>query len=330
MQKTRLFGTPSEERFDKLTRLACRLFGVSMSMLNVIGTEMVWVKSAQGVDITKSPTKDSYCYYACAEDGDVIIPDARIDPRTSDNRYSASFIFYAGVPIRHESHVVGVFCIADTSPRVLSQPEIEQLRDIASLAETEFHMAALSATQLRLVRENEELATKAQVDDLTRVWNRGAILTILASELAEADATHPVGVIMIDLDHFKSINDTFGHPGGDEVLRRMSERLRGLVKPWDAVGRFGGEEFIVVLSRCGESDVVGVAERFRRALACEPILYEEHLIFATASFGVAWSDGAEPSEALVKLADARLYEAKRLGRDRVVGPHETDRKRRVG
>lgn len=302
MERLRLFGTPAEERFDRLTRLACRLFGVAVSMVDIIGSENVWIKSSAGpVDMVRSPTRDSYCYYAVSEDRSIVIPDARLDPRTSDNRYAGAFVFYAGVPLRYDSNVIGVFCISDGSPRTFDEAELSSLQDIAALAETEIRITSLSESQMNLLRENEELAEQAQVDSLTKVWNRGAIEEILRNE-------SNASVIMMDLDHFKKINDTYGHPGGDEVLRVITSRLRGLVKPWDAIGRYGGEEFLIVVSECDIDDVGGVAERFRVAISEAPISFNGKLIHVTASFGAGETIGD---------ADAALYRAKAQGRNRV-------------
>ena len=129
----------------------------------------------------------------------------------------------------------------------------------------------------------------------------------------------PVGVLLADLDHFKHVNDTYGHFAGDAVLREFVRRMGNTIRPYDSIGRYGGEEFLMVLPGSDEDATQKQAERMREALACEPMSFNEESSLVTCSFG-ATSVVPTPSvteESLIRVADDALYRAKRAGRNRV-------------
>jgi len=183
--------------------------------------------------------------------------------------------------------------------------------------------------QRELVAAREELREQATKDFLTRIWNRSSILDILDRELARgAREKRPVGLVLADLDHFKLVNDTYGHFAGDAVLREFARRIAASIRPYDAIGRHGGEEFLMVLPGCDDVCTAGQAERMRAVLADEPMSINDEYRSITCSFGsTCWRPGAESSaEALIRVADRALYMAKNEGRNRVVGlklPDET-------
>jgi two-component system cell cycle response regulator len=170
----------------------------------------------------------------------------------------------------------------------------------------------LLATQRRL----REQATR---DSLTGLWNRAVILDILQRELTRGRREgHGMAVIMADIDHFKKINDSLGHLAGDRVLRHIAQRLQTAVRPYDAVGRYGGEEFLVVLPRCDAEVSLTLAERLRRCVAVEPANVAGKAIPVTISVGVAAWDGEASAQEVLRLADEAMYRAKREGRNRAV------------
>lgn len=164
----------------------------------------------------------------------------------------------------------------------------------------------------------EKLRVEATHDSLTGVWNRSAILGILKIQLARsARERSPLCVVMADIDLFKRVNDTYGHLVGDAVLVEVNKRMRGTIRPYDAVGRYGGEEFLIVAPGCDLTGGQHLAERLWVAVSCEPIETSEGPIGVSVSLGVASSDGAKDADSLIHAADAALYRAKRGGRNRV-------------
>ena len=173
--------------------------------------------------------------------------------------------------------------------------------------------------QDELIAAREALQLKAAHDHLTGLWNHEEVMACLERELVRAGrGGGPVGVIMADIDHFKLVNDSFGHLAGDAVLRAVAQKMLHGMRPYDHVGRYGGEEFLVVLPGCNGENAGALAERLRLAICSAPFDTSEGLIPVTISLGVTVSCAAElGAGALVRGADQALYRAKEKGRNRV-------------
>ncbi len=174
--------------------------------------------------------------------------------------------------------------------------------------------------QAELLAAREALREQATKDSLTKLWNRSAILDMLNGELARSERElRPVGLVLVDLDHFKSINDTFGHFAGDAVLQEAARRMRNSIRKYDSIGRYGGEEFLILLPGCDDQSIYGQAERLRGCLADEKVVVSAASLQVTASFGCTSALPGRPAsaETLIRRADEALYMAKRLGRNRV-------------
>ncbi len=171
-----------------------------------------------------------------------------------------------------------------------------------------------------LIAAREALHEQATRDPLTWVWNRYAILDILDRELQRGRRQGaPVSVVMADLDHFKSINDSYGHLVGDAVLREAARRMRDAVRTYDAVGRYGGEEFLMVFPGLDHEGALQLAERLRRVLCASPVVTEGGPVRITASLGVSALAAGDhrTAESLIEAADQALYRAKKSGRNQV-------------
>lgn len=174
--------------------------------------------------------------------------------------------------------------------------------------------------QAELIEARENLRVQATHDPLTGVWNRRAILEILGNDLARSRREGPsVAAVIADLDHFKRINDTYGHAAGDMALCEAVSRMRALLRPYDAIGRYGGEEFLIVLPGCTAQDALRLAERLRLGISQETVTIPGGRVVVTSSLGVAASDtvAAPDAASLVRAADAALYRAKACGRNRI-------------
>lgn len=178
----------------------------------------------------------------------------------------------------------------------------------------------------RLVEAREDMRFKATHDPLTGLFNRGVIMDLLSRELYR---THREGgcttILLGDVDRFKNVNDSLGHVTGDEVLREIARRLLASVRSYDFVGRYGGEEFLMVLNNCNSASALQRAEEIRRAIASAPIQTTRGQVSVTMSLGILASTewGPLPVEELLREADVALYQAKAAGRNcvKLASPH---------
>jgi diguanylate cyclase (GGDEF)-like protein len=176
----------------------------------------------------------------------------------------------------------------------------------------------LLAANRELETLRDRLEYRAAHDALTTIWNRGAIVDLLSREVARSRREgRPLAVALADIDHFKKVNDTHGHAVGDTVLCAVAERLAAGLRAAEVVGRYGGEEFMVVLYPCSQRDAAVVMERLRLQVASRPIPTPVGAIPTTISIGVVVTDGGLEPGQIVEAADQALYRAKRLGRNRV-------------
>jgi two-component system, cell cycle response regulator len=184
----------------------------------------------------------------------------------------------------------------------------------------EEQLAARLRVAERIIALHQKLHIQATHDHLTGVWNRAAIMNHLRGEVERARRhSTPIGVIITDLDHFKRINDTYGHPAGDAVLQEAARRMQLALRPYDRLGRYGGEEFLIIASGCELSQTVALAERIRSFMSADPVTSHAGEIPVTASLGVAVGSDQVGKDrgALIAAADEALYRAKKAGRNRV-------------
>lgn len=173
------------------------------------------------------------------------------------------------------------------------------------------------------IQAHLQLHFQATHDALTGVWNRAEILETLRRELERAARSKAAtGLLMLDIDHFKNINDTYGHLTGDAVLKEVTQRIIRAVRGYDSVGRYGGEEFVIVLPGCDREQIEHGAERIRAAVDNGPIVVNDSKVSVTVSIGAAVTTvekhGLISDTEMLAAADSALYRAKKIGRNRTV------------
>jgi diguanylate cyclase (GGDEF)-like protein len=193
----------------------------------------------------------------------------------------------------------------------LEEPELRARLKVAS---------RIIALQDELISSREEQRVRAMKDGLTGLWNRAAFLEIFKQELNRAErADASTGLLLLDLDHFKRINDSYGHLAGDAVLKEMALRFKQNVRSYDFVGRYGGEEFLIALPGCDRAQLRKRAEGIRKAISDVPVRVGKVEIPVTVSVGAAAaSTGAKSTLEVLGVADRALYKAKNAGRNRSV------------
>lgn len=249
-----ILDTQPEERFDRLTRLARRLFDVPIALVSLVDSNRQWFKSCQGLTLTETPRDVSFCAHAILSDQILMIPDAGSDERFQNNPLvtgEPKIRFYAGCPLKvGNGSNVGTLCLLDTRPRVLDAEERGLLRDLASMAEQE-----IAALQL------------ASIDDLTQLSNRRGFEALAEHALSMCKRMGtPASLLFFDLDQFKRINDTFGHAEGDRALVAFAQVLRRVLREMDVIGRLGGDEFVALLLGSNAAAGDAVIERLQQAL----------------------------------------------------------------
>lgn len=231
-----LLDTGTNERFDRLTRLAKRLFNVPVALVTLVGEHTLHFKSSDGLSSENLPRDISFCAHTILSESPLIINDTREDSRFADNPLvigEAGLQFYAGYPLHlPDGAVVGSFCLIDRAPRDFSSAELDILKDFALIVENEF--AVMSA---------------ATTDELTGLFNRRAFDSLVKFAISSARRrAEPLALAWLDLDGFKKINDTWGHSEGDEALKVMADIMRASFRDADLLVRYGGDEFAVLFS----------------------------------------------------------------------------------
>lgn len=208
---------------------------------------------------------------------------------------------------------------------ILTETNRRLEEEIAYRKRIEEQLTETIAERDRLISEivaaQEALTFQATHDGLTQLWNNMTILSLLKKELNRARREcSKIGVILCDVDHFKLVNDEYGHLAGDAVLRAISRNLMSFVRSYDAVGRYGGEEFLIILPGCSLDDALCLAERVRYSFEVNPTVTKEGSFPITLSMGVTSIEkvGEHDVKSLIRIVDKALYEAKRSGRNQIV------------
>ncbi len=295
LHSLRILDTEPEERFDRITRMAKRIFDVDICLVSLVDANRQWFKSKQGLDACETSREISFCGHTILDEEIFIVEDAQADPRFADNPLVTGephIRFYSGCSIHGPNRQrIGTLCLINAKPRSLSDDDQTMLKDFAKLVEDE--LALLSQTT---------------VDDLTGVSNRLGFNTIARHMLSLCRRTGAKAeLVFFDLDGFKDVNDNFGHGAGDNLLKLFGKLLTQCFRSTDVVARLGGDEFVVLLTGTDQSEAA--LERLAKITESE----SENL-----QGDLAWSAGKvtfdperhQTLESMLADADSKMYEQK--------------------
>lgn len=313
--------TPLEDRFDKITRTLCRVFYMPIAYASLIDSDTQWIKSIQGLDLINTPRDTSLCAHTLLADECIIAEDLTQDDRFKDSPFVTSGLkvrFYAGFALKSQGQNIGTLCMLDDKPRSFSNEDIATMRDLASWAQTEINLTQLGEVQIQLITDLDQAQKAAKIDDLTGLWNQGAIKEVLQrAHHRHLITEQPYSLMMIDIDNFKQINDTQGHPFGDQVLTAIAAELKKSIRPTDTIGRYGGDEFLIILENCNHQRAKELSQRLLHHSHQLTMFNHNEQVNARISIGFASNDhtGVDDSESLLERADKALYTAKKEGRN---------------
>ena len=318
-----ILDTGPEQAFDDLAQIASAIFGVPMSAVTLVDHNRQWLKAKVGLEGTQTPRSDAFCAHTILTPNEVmVVPDTHLDPRFQNNPLvlgAPKLRFYAGAPlITPNGCALGALCVMDDQPNTLTAEGAATLQALARQVVNMLELRRVSADmdvmireqawyENRLRAENASLLSQAQCDPLTGLGNRRALR---AAQAHLAHAGQNAWVSLLDIDRFKHINDTHGHPKGDEVLVHLSALLAQAASPADTVVRLGGEEFVWLMPNVSAPEAFARAELLRRHIEDNP-----GPIPFTVSQGLSsWTSTGTWEDTLLH-ADEALYAAKNGGRN---------------
>ncbi|WP_454786098.1 sensor domain-containing diguanylate cyclase [Legionella sp. WA2024007413] len=296
LYKLHILDTEKEERFDRVTRIACKLFEVPISVISFLESERQWMKSTQGFDIKEAKRRTSFCGHVILSDEIMVVEDATKDERFYDNPFvlgKPNFRFYLGCPLKVKGYNVGVICLIDDKPRAKSEVDENVVHDLAEMVEMDLEQLQISIT-----------------DELTGLSNRRGFLKLAGYLFEKCQRENQMFTLLFfDLDKFKLINDQFGHAEGDKVLKIFANALLQNFRYHDVIGRLGGDEFCIFCSGLNQNDVSAIIDRLKSVLKCAQ----------SSNYKIEFSAGSIQYDAnkhrtlkdMLDLADSKMYATKK-------------------
>ena len=333
-----ILDTPAERAFDDIVQLACMVCDVPVAGVSFFEGDRQWFKARRGLAASELLRSNSVCELAVRRDAGVlvvhdILDDAETPMRPKDAE-GRQLRFYAGLPLNNpEGVTLGALCVLDHMPRSLTEAQLAALEALARQTQYLLELRKFGRIQGELLlqrtqaakrleseradlqRRHDDLQREANHDPLTGLLNRGALERLRANpQSMQRLSAANYALAVIDIDHFKQINDQHGHLLGDKALRAVAQVMAGSIRGGDIAVRYGGEEFLLVLPATPLDSAFEVAERIRVAIEGEPLPFP-----VTVSIGVAAGmPGQDEPEQVFERADQALYRAKSGGRNRVM------------
>jgi diguanylate cyclase (GGDEF)-like protein len=314
LDRYQVLDSQPEPQFNRIVTLAKRALRVPIALISLVDEERQWFKARDGLSVDQTPRSLAFCDHAIRRRGVMVVEDARLDIRFRDNPLvtgEPGIRFYAGAPlVTRDGQALGTVCVIDRVPRSFDEDDRETLTDLAAIVMDEL--------ELRLA--NRELAVLAQTDPLTGCLNRRTFFSLSEREMGRRRRTGcDIAVLVLDIDHFKKVNDTYGHSAGDRALAQFADQIGQTIRVQDVFARLGGEEFGLILPDASQSQAIETGERLRRMVEQTPIHTDSGPVRITVSLGAATVKPGEISvEPALRRADEALYRAKHCGRNRVI------------
>ena len=338
LHRYRILDTLPEQAYDDIVQLASAICGTPIATVTLVDSERQWFKASVGLDERETARDVAFCDHAIRQPDEIlVVSNAALDPRFAANPLvtgGPEIRFYAGMPlVGADGEALGTVCVIDRKPRELSAEQLDGLRALARqvvallelrrlnldmqrmVAERELLNTSLASYQRELEDNNRALTIEASHDHLTGLINRSGLNRLKAEARAgRVRFSGPYAVAVLDVDHFKRINDGFGHSAGDAVLKIVAAEIKRGVRGGDVAARYGGEEFLVFLPDTAVESALAVVHRIRQAISARADLPAPITVSVGLALGVMGSDAVD---AVFQRADQALYRAKRSGRDRV-------------
>ena len=292
-----LLDTAREERFDRITRLACRLLDAPVSTISLVDSKRLFFKSAQGMSLREAPRDTSFCGHAIVGEGTFVVTDARQDDRFADNPVVAAephLRFYAGHPLLSaDRQKIGTLCVVDYRPRMLSSTDLQVLQDLAAWAESEIRSLRGRPSDFETVLKRERGVEHPRVDRVTRSWNRSGIVERWNSEWASARAERsPVAAVFIQIDGLGDLDAKQGRERNDVLIAEVAQSIRFSIRPYDTVGRYSENRFLVILPGVDLPRGAVAAERIRQRIGF-PKSYNGSISISATAAVVSTSESPE-------------------------------------
>lgn len=312
LERMQVLDTAPEAPFNRIVHLVQRVLDVPMCAVSLVDKDRQWFKAESGLAVPQTPRDVAFCAHTIGMPQPLLVPDATTDLRFAQNTLVAGpphIRSYAGIPLRTpDGYMIGSLCVMDSRARHFTGEEVTILTGFA-----------------RLVQDELELRQIASTDHLTGALSRRAWNERAGVEIARAKRYgRPLSLAILDIDHFKRVNDRYGHPAGDIVIQSIAELCTVSLRQSDLFGRLGGEEFVLLMPETMPDEAYAAVERIRIVFSKNP----HHLgepVYVTVSIGLAsLADGDPGLASLLDRADKALYEAKAAGRNRTMSAEMQD------
>lgn len=328
LQRYRILNGSESYDADQTAHTAALVFGTPIVLATLNARYRDWFRSSHGVDPDDLDRLLPFCAHANLADEVFIVADARADEHfASDPAVTSSphIVFFAGAPLRDpDGKRLGTLCLIDNKPHPFTAADLNILESFAGLVSQDICLRSAGRYAVHDLIDAEEdkctLYDLAMTDPLTKTLNRRSFFRFTEREVRLAKRYRSeLAILMLDIDHFKTVNDVHGHAVGDDVLVALIKTVSGSIREEDLVGRLGGEEFAIVLLETGQEQAETIANRIREDVKALKFDSEEGRFNITISVGISETmDTDTDIVPALERSDKALYEAKRSGRDRVV------------